>query len=53
MSRRSRRNSTRSRSRQTHREFYSDERDPQQHLERRAQEAIKGEKSVQRKIILD
>ena len=50
MSRKSRRNSTRSHSLQTHREFHSDERDLRKHLERRAQQAILGEKSVQRKI---
>ena len=49
-SRKSRRNSTRSHSRQTHREFYSDERDLRKHLERRAQQAIHGENSVQRKL---
>ena len=42
MSRRSRRNSTRSRSHPTHREFYSGERDL--HFERRAQQAIHGVK---------
>ena len=50
MSRRSRRNSTRSHSHQTHREFYSDERDLREHLERRAQQAIHGENSVQGKL---
>ena len=50
MSRKSRRNSTRSHSHQTHREFNSDERDLREHLERRAQQAIHGENSVQRKF---
>ena len=50
ISRRSRRNSTRSHSHQTHREFYSDERDLREHFERRAQQAIHGENSVQRKL---
>ena len=50
MSRKSRRNSTRSHSHQTHREFYSGERDLREHLERRAQQAILGENSVQRKL---
>ena len=49
MSRKSRRNSTWSHSLQTHREFYSDERDLREHLEQRAQQAIFGENSVQRK----
>ena len=40
MSRKSRRNSIRSHSLQTHREFYSDERDLREHLERRAQQAV-------------
>ena len=40
MSKRSRRNSTGSHSLQTHREFFSDERDLQEHLERRAQQAV-------------
>ena len=46
MSRKSRRNSITSHSLQTHREFYSDERD----LDRRAQQAIRGDNSVQRKL---
>ena len=50
MSRKSRRNSTRSHSLQTHREFYSDERDLREHLERRAQQAIIAENSVQRTL---
>ena len=49
MSKKNRRNSTRSHSLQTHREFHSDERDLREHLERRAQQAIPGENSVQRK----
>ena len=49
-SRRSRRNRTRSHSHQTHREFYSDERDLREHFERRAQHAIHGENSVQGKL---
>ena len=48
LSRRSRRNSTRSHSHKTQREFYSDERDPQEHLERRAQQATCDENSVRR-----
>ena len=43
MSRTSRRNSIRSYSQQTPKEFYSDERDLREHLERRAQQAILGE----------
>ena len=50
MSGKSRRNSTGSNSLQTHIEFSSDERDPREHLERRAQQAILGEDSVQRKL---
>ena len=50
MSRSSRRNSTRSQSLQTHREFFSDERDLPEHLERRA--AVLGETSAQRKLYL-
>ena len=49
MSRNSRRNGTWSPSLQTHREFYSDERDLREHLGRRAQQAILGEYSVQRR----
>ena len=48
MSRRSRRNSTCSHSHQTHRESYSDQRELREHLERRAQQTINGENSVQR-----
>ena len=40
----------RSHSPQTHREFYSDDRDLRGHLERRAQQAILGKNSVQRQI---
>ena len=50
MSRRSRRNSTRSHSHQTYREFYSDDRDLREHLEGRAQQASHGENSVQKKL---
>ena len=50
MSKKNRRNNIRSHSLQTHREFYSDERDLREHLERRAQQAAIGEKSVQRKL---
>ena len=49
MSRKSRRNSIRSHSLQTHKEFTSDERDLRGHLERRAQQHILGENSVQSK----
>ena len=52
MSRKSRRNSIRSHSLQTHREFCSNERDLREHLERRAQHAVHGEKSTQRKLYL-
>ena len=48
MSRKSRRDSTRSYSYQTHKEFYSDERDLREHLERRVQQAIFGKNSVRR-----
>ena len=50
MSRRSRRNSVRSDAQQTHREFYSGERDLREHLERRAQQAIHAENSVRRML---
>ena len=50
MSRKSRRSSIRSHSLQIHREIYSDERDLREHLERRAQRAILGENSGQRKF---
>ena len=50
MSRRSRRNSTRSHFHQTQREIYSGERDLREHLERRTQQAIDGENSVRRKL---
>ena len=49
-SRKSRRNSTRSHSLQTHRDFFSDERDLREHLERRPQQAIPGDNSVLRKL---
>ena len=52
MSKKSRRNSVRSHSLQTHREFYSDERDLREDLERRAQQAVLGENSAQRKLCL-
>ena len=48
MSMKSRRNSIRSHSFPTHKEFYSDERDLRGHLEWRAQHAILGEKSIHR-----
>ena len=51
MSKESRWNSTESHSLQTHTEFYSDERDLREHIER-AQQAILGENSVQRKFFL-
>ena len=44
-----RRNSVRSHSLQTHKEFYSDERDLRGHLQWRAQQVTFGENSVQRK----
>ena len=52
MSRKSRRNSIGSHSLQTHGEFYSGERDLREHVERRAQQAILGDNSVQRKLNL-
>ena len=52
MSRKSRRNSIRSHSLQTHRDFYSDERDLREDLERRAQQAVLGKNSAQRKLHL-
>ena len=52
MSKKSRRNSMRSHSLQTHREFFSDERDLREDLERRAQQAVLGENSAQRKLLL-
>ena len=52
MSRKSRRDSIGSHSRQTHRKFYSDERDLREDLERRAQQAVLGENSDQRKFFL-
>ena len=48
MSKKSRRKSTWSHSLQTHREFFSDERDLREHLERRAQQDFLGENSVRR-----
>ena len=48
----SRRNSVWSHSLQTHREFYSDERDLREHLERRAQQTVLGKNSAQRKLYL-
>ena len=50
MSRTNRRNSLRSNSHQTQKEFYSDERDLREHLERRARHASLGENSAQRKF---
>ena len=50
MSRKSRRNSTRSHSRRTQRKFYSGERDFREHLERRARQANHGDNSVQSKF---
>ena len=52
MSKKSRWNSTRSHSLRTHGEFYSDERDLREHLERRAQQAVLGENSARRKLYL-
>ena len=52
MSKKSRRNSTRSHSHRTHRGFYSDERDLWEDLERRAQQDVLGENSAQRKLYL-
>ena len=49
MPKKSRRNSIRSLSLQTHREYYIDERDLRKHLERIAQQAVLGENSAQRK----
>ena len=46
MSKKNRRNSSRSHSLQTCREFYSVERDLREHLERRAAQAILGENSI-------
>ena len=48
MSKKSRRNSIRNHSLQTHRKFYSGGRDLREHLERRAQQAIPGENSVKK-----
>ena len=53
MSKTSRRNSVRSHSHQTQREFYAGERDLREHLERRAQQAVHGEYSVRRKVTFD
>ena len=50
MSRKCRRNSTRSNSPRTHRELYSDERDLREDLERRAQQAILGGNSARREL---
>ena len=52
MSMQSPRNSVRSHSLQTHKEFYSDDRDLRGHLERRTQQAVLDENSVQRKLCL-
>ena len=51
MSKKSRWNRIRSHSLQTHREFYSDERDLREDLEGRAQQAVLGENSAQRKLV--
>ena len=53
MSMKSRQNSIGSHSLQTHRDFYSDERDLRGHLERRAQQATLGENSNSETIKLD
>ena len=53
MSKNSRRNSIRSHSLQTHREFHSDERDLREVLERRAQQAVLGENSAQTEYDLE
>ena len=50
MLKKTRRNSIRIHSLQTHREFYSDGRDLREDLDRRAQQAILGENSIQRKL---
>ena len=52
MSRKGRQNSIRSHSLQTHGKSYSDERDLREDLERRAQQAVLGENSAQRKLYL-
>ena len=52
MSKKSRRNSIGSHSLQTHREFFSDERDLRDDLERRAQQAVLVENSAQREIYI-
>ena len=52
MSRKSRRNSIRSHSLQTHKEVFSDERDLREDPERKAQQAVLGENSAQRKLYL-
>ena len=52
MPKKSRRNSIRGLSLQTYRKFYSDERDLREDLERRAQQAVLGENSAQRKLYL-
>ena len=52
MPKKSLRNCIRSHSLQTHRELYSDERDLREDLERRAQQAVLGENSAQRKLYL-
>ena len=53
MSKKSRRNSIRSHSLQTHREFYSDEQDRREDLERRAQQAVHGENSARDENLKD
>ena len=52
MAKKNRRNSIRSHSLQTHRELYSDERNLREDLERRAQQAVLGENSDQKKLYL-
>ena len=52
LSKKSRLNSIGRHSLQTHRKFYSDERDLRKDLERRAQQAVLGENSSQRKLSL-
>ena len=52
MSKKSRRNSVRSHSLETHRELYSDVRDLREDMERRAQQAVLDENSAQRKLYL-
>ena len=53
MTKKNRRNNIRGHSLQTLRKFYSDGRDLREHLERRAQQAVIGENSIQRKLYLN